>query len=124
MSDFCYSSREGWKVVNKVLEVLQGGISQSATKNELKQLLKKGMEGIDAAQKFLQSADPDQFVDFVSKSVRSSAKRACDDGSLSKESIENMRKMALIYPSKLSDKLYELSKTMYELGKQMQTEKE
>ncbi|MDR1413865.1 MAG: hypothetical protein LBI56_02935 [Puniceicoccales bacterium] len=105
--------------MNKVFEILQGGISQDATKTELKQLLQKGIGKIDEALRLLRSPDADKFILSMSERIRSSAKKGYEEGRLSEENVENARKNALIFPSAFADKIYELNKMIYEFGKQM-----
>jgi hypothetical protein len=103
--------------VNKILEILQGGVSLDASKDEIKSVISQLSEGLGKAHEFLQNTDHEKFFDAIVKNAPAVFGKAYDEGKISEQTVEEARKMALIYQNPVVDKMYEFHKKMYEFCK-------
>jgi hypothetical protein len=86
-------------------------------KKKIERSLDVAMENLDKAIEALKS---DKAPKAIERIVEAVDKRAIEDyksGKLSEKSVEDARKMALIFPSPLSDVIYEITKTYFAAGK-------
>jgi hypothetical protein len=97
-----------------VIDILQGAMSGEVSKEEMRQALKECLSGLDSAVKFLGTVDRDKLLGSIREKLPAAVKKSYADGKISSETVESARKMSIIFPSALSEKLYNLQKQMYE----------
>ncbi|MDR1595615.1 MAG: hypothetical protein LBR91_01665 [Puniceicoccales bacterium] len=105
--------------MNNILEILKGGVSTEASKNEIRETLAKVSSGLAKAEEFLKNVDPNAFIDLIREKAPPILKKAYEDGTVSEQTVERARRMAVISASPLAGEIYECHKLVFELCKEM-----
>jgi hypothetical protein len=86
------------------------------SKIELKKFLAQTSKYLDDCVKFLRREDPEKVVKSFAKHFSNALLNGYRDGTISKESVDSARQIAVLYPSEGSQKMYEMHKKLYEMA--------
>ncbi|MDR2628651.1 MAG: hypothetical protein LBC30_01495 [Puniceicoccales bacterium] len=103
--------------MNKIFDLFNELLSNKISKAKLKEDIKKAIAKLDTAIEYLKSPDAEKFVDGFLKNFPIVAKKAYEEGKISEESVESARKMSIIWPSEVSQAIYDLNRKMLEYCK-------
>ncbi|MDR2776778.1 MAG: hypothetical protein LBB17_01895 [Puniceicoccales bacterium] len=105
--------------MNKVFELFKEVLSSKISKTKLKEEIKGAIGNLDVAIKYLKSVDAEKFVDGLLKNFPIAAKKAYEEGKFSEENVEAIRKVSVIWPSELSQAIYDMNRKMLDYCKQL-----
>ncbi|MDR0742559.1 MAG: hypothetical protein LBE98_03795 [Puniceicoccales bacterium] len=105
--------------MNKIFELYGKAFSGKIFKTELKKQIKEAIENLDIAIKYLKSDRAEKFIDELMKKFPVIAKKAYEEGKISEENVEAARKMSVIWPSEISQAMYDMNRKMLDYCKQL-----
>ncbi|MDR1891118.1 MAG: hypothetical protein LBQ23_02975 [Puniceicoccales bacterium] len=109
--------------MNKVFDLYSEALSNKISKIELKKKIKESIANLDIAIKYLKSVDAEKFVDGLLKNFPIAAEKAYDEGKISEENVEAVRKLSIIWPSEISQAMYDMNRKMLDYCKQLKEKK-
>jgi hypothetical protein len=110
--------------MNKVFDLYSEALSNKISKIELKKKIKESIANLDIAIKYLKSVDAEKFIGGILKNFPAAAKKAYEEGKISEENVEAVRRMSIAWPSELSQAMYDMNRKMLDYCKQLKEKKE
>ncbi|MDR2778799.1 MAG: hypothetical protein LBB16_00725 [Puniceicoccales bacterium] len=109
--------------MNKIFDLYGEAFSNKVSKIKLKKKIKETIANLDVAIKYLKEVDAEKFIDGLMKHFPIAAEKAYDEGKISEETVESVRKMSVVYPGELSQAMYDMNRKMLDYCKQLKEKK-
>jgi hypothetical protein len=103
--------------MDKFYGIMQDAVRDRGLKIAFRKGLKRGLKDLFQFFDKLKTIDVEEFGKGLGKALADSARKAYAAGKLTEEDVEMSRRMSVIYGGKNSKSLYEMTRSLYELGK-------
>ncbi len=103
--------------MDKIFDLFSELATNKHTKDDIRKFVNDGKKYLDKGMELLKTTDPERICNKFLEVFPKSIMKAYDDGKISEEALEEVRKFGVIYPSELSDNFYKLTAALLELAK-------
>ncbi|MDR1232862.1 MAG: hypothetical protein LBJ75_01175 [Puniceicoccales bacterium] len=110
--------------MNKIFDLYNEAFSNKISKIELRKKIKEAIGNLDIAIKYLKSDKAEEFTKRLLEDFPISAKKAYEEGKISEENVEAIRRMSVIYPNETLRAMYDMNQKMLDYCKQLKEKEE
>lgn len=103
--------------MDKIFDLFSELVTNKHTKDDIRKFVKDGKMYLDKGIELLNNTDRERVCNTFLEVFPKSIMKAYDDGKISEETLEDVRKFCVIYPSEISDNFYKLTAALLELAK-------